>query len=99
MTGNTERVSEKGLAVYADVWVFVDGQVRFRRREITRFNGAMPIAIPINDNDRFLTLVATDGGNGYQQDHIMFGDPRLELAPAKDRHDMSPPPDGGGERR
>ena len=83
VAGNTEQVSEKGAPVYADVWVFVDGQVQFRRREITRYNGAMPIVIPINDKDRFLTLVATDGGNGYQQDHIMFGDPRLELAPAK----------------
>ena len=99
VTGNAETVSEKGAPVYADVWVFVDGQVQFRRREINRYNGAMPIAIPINDKDRFLTLVATDGGNGYQHDHIMFGDPRLELAPAKDRHDMSPQPDGSGERR
>ena len=91
MAGNTEQVSEKGEPVYADVWVFVDGQVQFRRREITRYNGAMPIMIPIHDNDRFLTLASTDGGNGYNQDHIMFGDPRLELVPAKATADATPP--------
>jgi hypothetical protein len=83
VAGNAERASEKGEPVYADVWVFVDGQVSWRRRQINRYNGAMPIMIPLTANDRFLTLVATDGGNGYQQDHIIFGDPRLELAPAK----------------
>jgi hypothetical protein len=79
VAGNTELASEEGMPVYADVWVFVDGQVRFRRREINRYNGAIPVVVPIGDNDRFLTLVATDGGNGYQQDHIIFGDPRIEL--------------------
>ena len=91
VTGNTEQASEKGAPVYADVWVFVDGQVQFRRREINRYNGAMPITIPIHDKDRFLTLVATDGGNGYQQDLIIFGDPRLELLPAKPTTDSTPP--------
>jgi hypothetical protein len=43
----------------------------------------MRVVVPIGDNDRFLTLVATDGGNGYQQDHIIFGDPQLELLPTK----------------
>ena len=33
----------------------------------------------------FLTLAATDGGNGIDSDWIMFGDPRLELAPVKER--------------
>ena len=79
VAGNTETVSETGEAVYADVWVLVDGQVRFQRREINGYNGAFPIAIPIGENDRFLTLAATDGGNGIECDWIMFGDPRLEL--------------------
>ena len=33
----------------------------------------------IGPQDHFLTLVATDGGNGILWDWIMFGDPRLEL--------------------
>ena len=43
----------------------------------------MPINIPIARNDRFLTLVATDGGNTIAGDWIMFGDPRMELTPAE----------------
>ena len=65
----------------ADVWVLVDGQVRFRRREINGCYGAFPVVFPIGEKDRFLTLVATDGGNGLEWDWIVFGDPRLELLP------------------
>jgi hypothetical protein len=64
--------------------------MRFKRREITNFNGAMPINIPIAKNDRFLTLVATDGGNTIAGDWIMFGDPRLELAPDETAADSTP---------
>jgi hypothetical protein len=33
------------------------------------------------EDDRFLTLAATDGGNGNGSDHTFFGDPYLELIP------------------
>lgn len=78
--GNTEIASEDRLAdVYADIWVLVDGQVRFRRREINKCSGVFPIAFAIAPEDRFLTLVATDGGNDIGFDWILFGDPRIEL--------------------
>ena len=83
MTGNTEMESDRGEAVYADVWVLVDGQVRFRRRQINGYNGAFSVIIPIVKNEHFLTLAATDGENGIAADWIIFGDPRLELAPTK----------------
>jgi hypothetical protein len=86
VVGNTETLSANGAAVSADVWVLVDGQPRFRRREINGFSGAMPVNILLGGNDRFLTLVATDGGNGIQGDWIMFGDPRIEWTPARDQH-------------
>ena len=35
--------------------------------------------MPIYDKDRFLTLAATDGGDGIHFDWIIFGDPRLEM--------------------
>ena len=79
MAGNAEHLPQTGGRALADVWVFVDGQVRFRRREINRYNGVMPVIVPIRDNDRFLTLAGTDGGNGYGEDQIIFGDPRLEM--------------------
>ena len=61
------------------MWVFVDGQRRFAREKINVDNGALSIAIRLKDQDHFLTLAATDGGNGYDWDFVMFGDPRLEL--------------------
>jgi hypothetical protein len=63
----------------ADFWVFADGQVRFKRREINCDTGAMRAVVPIKDSDRFLTLVATDGGNGVDNCSTIFGDPQLVM--------------------
>jgi hypothetical protein len=79
VTGNREEASLHGEYVSADIWVLVDGQMRFQRREINNTQGVFQIAIPIGEQDRFLTLAATDGGNGVRWDWIMFGDPRLEI--------------------
>ena len=83
VAGNVETESQKGANVSADIWVLVDGQVRFKRREFNGYNGAATVAIPIRATDRFLTLAATDAGNTYMCDQIIFGDPRLELATAR----------------
>ena len=72
VTGNT------GLGT-ADLWILVDGRECFSRREISNNHIAMPVTIPVEKEDRFLTLAATDGGNGIGADWIIFGDPRLEL--------------------
>jgi hypothetical protein len=58
----------------------VDGQMRFRRRDIDQHNGAMPINIPLKSKDRFLTLIADDSGDDIFSDWVIFGDPRLELS-------------------
>ena len=79
VAGNVETESQKGANVSADIWVLVDGQVRFKRREFNGYDGAATVAIPIHASDRFLTLAATDAGNTYMCDQIIFGDPRLEL--------------------
>lgn len=63
----------------ADFWVLVDGEVRDRRRQCDASNGAFSVAIPIKSDDRFLTLISTDGGDDILRDFIIFGDPRLEL--------------------
>jgi hypothetical protein len=75
-----------------DFWVIVDGQVRFQRRAVNGYSGAFVINLRIGENDRFLTLAATDNtsntdpsntdpSNGIGGDWTMFGDPRIELAP------------------
>jgi hypothetical protein len=67
----------------ADLWVLVDGRVRFQRRDIELSQGAFSMSVPIGEKERFLTLATTDGGNDVANDWTMFGDPRLELLPAR----------------
>ncbi len=62
----------------AEFWVFLDGQLKARQR-VGR-NDAVPIEFAIPTTGRFLTLISTDGGDGYGHDQISFGDPRLTLA-------------------
>ncbi len=85
LTGNTEISSQTGSPVYAAVHVFVDGQVRFQRKQINGQSGCFSVLVPIGGNDRFLTLVASDGGNDMVADWIVFGDPRLELIEVSER--------------
>jgi hypothetical protein len=80
VTGNVEAESEKGATVSADIWVLVDGQVQFKRREFSNYNNEAMITIPLHTKDRFLTLATTDSGNSYRCDQIIFGNPQLELA-------------------
>ena len=70
--------TENGLA---DVWVLVDGRCRYRFRQLNSGVDALKIAVALRDADRFLSLVATDGGNGIYFDCVVFGNPRLELVP------------------
>jgi len=81
--GNTEVESRKGASIRADLLVLIDGQSRFQRREIDSSQGAFSIEIPIRDKDRFLTIVATDGGDGIGSDWTIFGDPQLEMVSTK----------------
>ena len=69
-----------GLTVLtADVWVFIDGQLRFSRTKIRRQNGPVEVDIPLGPNDRFLTLVSTDGGDDINYDSVCFLSPRVCL--------------------
>ena len=68
-----------GVDHNADLWVFVDGQERFARKKINGYSGAAPVAVPISERDRYLTLVGTDGGDGIGGDWLIFGDPVLEM--------------------
>lgn len=72
----------------ADVWVLVDGQVRFCQRHISDKGKGFPIDIELKPTDRFLTLVTTDGGDpdgkrgGFRaidSDWCVFVHPKLVL--------------------
>ena len=63
----------------ADVRVFIDGQLKFQRQGIRPRDGAFRMDVQLGPNDRFLTLVSTDGGNGPVCDWVVFGDPVLQM--------------------
>ncbi len=70
--------------VEADMWILVDGQTR---QAVHIMGNQIPNVISCNveiqDHDRFLTLVTTDGGeaNGNGGDWTFFASPALELEP------------------
>lgn len=61
----------------ADAWVFVDGEKAAEFKQLRREDGLQNIDLELPKSARFLTLVATDGGNGFSMDQIGFGDPRV----------------------
>ena len=74
---------ERNVLVISDIWVLVDGRVRFERRGVDGYgySGVFRVSIPLGGDDRFLTLATTDGGNGsIHGDWTMFGDPRIVIS-------------------
>jgi len=73
----------------ADIWVLLDGQVRYSLRQYKQKGVLNDICVDIRDTDRFLTLVTTDGGDpddprsfytrAISCDWCVFTEPVLEL--------------------
>ncbi|NLF09270.1 MAG: hypothetical protein GX594_15025, partial [Pirellulaceae bacterium] len=66
----------------ADLWIFVDGHLKYKRIGLARKDGPVEIDIELTDADHFLTLVSTDGGDGIIADWLVFGDPVLRISDA-----------------
>lgn len=64
----------------AAAWVFLDGKLLAEFPQLTREAGLRDIDLELPVDARFLTLISTDGGNGYGHDQIGFGDPKLKPA-------------------
>ncbi len=65
---------------HADSWVFVDGAAVAEYRRLKRSQGLQDVDVTLPPNARFLTLVATDGGNGIGHDQVGWGDPTIRSA-------------------
>jgi hypothetical protein len=73
-----------------DVWVLVDGQLRSSRQAL-RADQGYDIHVELSDQDRFLTLVVTDGGTPYLDESVAnhfdscgFAEPVFQLV-SKDK--------------
>jgi hypothetical protein len=75
-----------------DFWVLVDGKVRYCKMHVAQRDFLDSVSIDLQDNDRFLTLVTTDGGEpenrirpdglvikSMNSDWCMFNNPVLIL--------------------
>jgi hypothetical protein len=58
---------------YADFWVLIDGKVRYSSKGVASSDGQF-VSIFLEASDRFLTLIATDGGAGValSDDHGVY---------------------------
>jgi hypothetical protein len=74
-----------GVVQVADIWVLVDGQLKFGRSKLRPQDGPVKVDVELRPNDRFLTLAATYGSKEPNFDWVVFGDPVLEMVPAEER--------------
>ncbi|MBN1394180.1 MAG: NPCBM/NEW2 domain-containing protein, partial [Pirellulales bacterium] len=62
-----------------DLWVFVDGRLKLKHTQLLPKDDPINVNIELGADDRFLTLVTTDGNNGSKYDWAVWGDPILEV--------------------
>jgi hypothetical protein len=65
----------------ADLWVFVDGQARFKRLGLRHGDGPVPVGVELGPDDRFLTVLVGDGGDDRTSDWFVLGDPAIVMEP------------------
>ena len=61
----------------------VDGKIKESFKKITRADGLQGIDLAISADSQFLTLISTDGENGYSMDQVGFGNPMISPASPK----------------
>jgi hypothetical protein len=67
----------------ASAWVVIDGKIKESFKKITRADGLQAIDLAISADSQFLTLISTDGENGYSMDQVGFGNPMISPASPK----------------
>ncbi|HML75388.1 MAG TPA: NPCBM/NEW2 domain-containing protein [Anaerohalosphaeraceae bacterium] len=63
-----------------DFWVLIDGQERFKRMGLQSKSMSADIDLILTGKERYLTLIVTDGGDSYEADLGLFGNPVLVLS-------------------
>ena len=68
----------------ASAWVVIDGNIEESFKNITRADGLQAIDLGISADSQFLTLISTDGENGYSMDQVGFGNPVISPSSPKE---------------
>jgi hypothetical protein len=79
--GIPEQIADSVAGYWAvlDVHVLLDGKPYYVKQALDTSTGKTAISIPIQTNQRFLTLAVADAGNGNHGDYAVFAEPRLIL--------------------
>jgi len=89
--GLSEALNKSTEAPDVDFWVLVDGQVRYEKKSINIKNNEVDFNIELGPQERFLTLIVTDGSGSDQplrrdaawnNDFFYLIDPQLGIAAA-----------------
>lgn len=59
----------------SDIFVLIDGETKFKKIGFDQYGVVLNIDIPITESDRYLTLIATDGGDSIVLDWVGFAEP------------------------
>lgn len=73
-----------GGSFQAGAWVYVDGEQVAGFEKLKRQDGLQPLDLELDESKQFLTLIATDGGNGFSHDQVGFGDAKLKPVVARE---------------
>ena len=78
-SGNATQV--QGSAVSAtDIWVIVNGKVRFKRLDFTPRDGAISVNVALHSSDRFLTIADAAATTDIRNHWVILGDPIFQTA-------------------
>ncbi|QDS95321.1 Planctomycete cytochrome C [Roseimaritima multifibrata] len=72
----------------ADAYLYVDGKQVAHFSQLRREDGLQAIDLILPASAGFLTLISTDGQNGYSHDQIGFGDARLRSTVSVERSEQ-----------
>lgn len=62
-----------------DVAIYLDGQLRYRQRAFRAQQPGPELSIPFSLDNRFLTILVTEGTDGNSHDQGILGNPRIEI--------------------
>ena len=62
-----------------DIFVLIDGKTKYKKIGFDQYGVMLNIDIPLTENNNFLTLVVTDGGDSIAIDWVGFAEPYINL--------------------
>jgi len=65
----------------ADLHIFLDGRLKWQKLVMRQEDEPLALSVTLEEQTRFLTIVASDAGDGIRDDCLVLGDVVLEVSP------------------